>query len=539
MSEEESILSVEVFFCLILVTLFMHLTVYLNIWKVRYIHESGIIIIIGIIIGIILYFAWEEPAKFDASIFFNFMLPFIILSYGFNLKRRRIFRNISQIILYGVIGTILNFVLISWFSNLLSNWGAMYTDGGKTEYISFEESLYLGAVLSASDAICVLSLVQENKTPQLHSLVFGEHIVNDAIAILLVRSVKEAGFQTWTAGNFFSFVGIFCIETFLGVIFGIAFGIFCSFATRYLWELREEESKQLALMFYIAWLGYVIAEMCQVSGVITILICGIFSNHYAWYNLTSHARIVVSNSFKFFGDGATATVFAYLGLTSVTYTNQDISYSYILCMVFSLMFARFITTFGLSYFARRHTKNFSLNNRSLSLFWIGGAIRGAIAFALILTVGKDETGSEDDKNILHVTVLGIVIVTTLVIGSILPIWVKIIKPEEETSKVVDEDDVRRTLLAVKRDNFVVTQEDLAKPKSWLHRKWVEIDDKHLKPRLIHPHALEEQLKAQQKLEEKLKEENADVYQIAREIAEEGKEEEKTDLLGDLRKSDDR
>lgn len=470
------------------------------------------------------------------------MLPFIVLSAGYNLKRRRIFRNIGKIIVYGVIGTILNFVFISLFAGLFSSWGAIYTDQGNTEYLTFEDTLYLGAVLSASDAVCVLSLVQENKTPQLHSLIFGEHIINDAIAILLLRSIKYAGFESFTAVNFFSFCGIFVVESILGVVFGIIFGLLAALATRYLWSLREDPSKEVALMFYIAWLGYVVAEIFGVSGVITILICGILSNHYAWYNLNHHARIAVSNTFKFFGDGASALVFAYLGLAAVGYSEQDISYTYILAMVFSILLARLITTFGITWAAKQWTGGkFILNAGSLSVFWIGGVIRGAVAFALILTVSKSDIhGDEIEKNILHVTVLGVVIVTTLVFGSILPIWIRIIRPEDEVSQIVDEDDARRTLLAVKRDNFVVTKEDLAKPKSWIHKKWQEIDVKYLKPHLIHPEALEEQIKSQKALEDKMKDDNKDIYQIAKEVAEEEvKSEEKKSLLGDLRKSDDR
>lgn len=48
---------------------------------------------------------------------------------------------------------------------------------------------------------------------------------------------------------------------------------------------------------------------------------------------------------------------------------------------------------------------------------MGGAVRGAIAFGLINGVSSKE------KELLKMTVLGLVIITTVVMGAILPYWV--------------------------------------------------------------------------------------------------------------------
>ena len=57
--------------------------------------------------------------------------------------------------------------------------------------------LLLCATLTATDTISVLSLIKKKKFPKVHSIIFGEGIVNDSVAIILykisakMKSIKE------------------------------------------------------------------------------------------------------------------------------------------------------------------------------------------------------------------------------------------------------------------------------------------------------------------------------------------------------------
>ena len=51
------------------------------------------------------------------------------------------------------------------------------------------ENLLISAMLSSSDAIAAVSIVNFDEQPQLFSIIFGEGIVNDAVAIILFNSV--------------------------------------------------------------------------------------------------------------------------------------------------------------------------------------------------------------------------------------------------------------------------------------------------------------------------------------------------------------
>jgi len=52
-------------------------------------------------------------------------------------------------------------------------------------HLESKEILLFSATLCASDAVAALTMVKFEESPRLFSVIFGEGIVNDAIAIIL------------------------------------------------------------------------------------------------------------------------------------------------------------------------------------------------------------------------------------------------------------------------------------------------------------------------------------------------------------------
>lgn len=53
-----------------------------------------------------------------------------------------------------------------------------------------KECMLLASVLCATDTVAALSIVKEKSFPTLNSILFGEGVVNDAVAILLFHAVE-------------------------------------------------------------------------------------------------------------------------------------------------------------------------------------------------------------------------------------------------------------------------------------------------------------------------------------------------------------
>ena len=86
-------------------------------------HESLIILLIA---GPFAYFlpmlVTSDPTEQESikispqispDIIFNYLLPPIIMSAGFNMRKKFFFKNLSYIGMFGFVGTVINFMLVT------------------------------------------------------------------------------------------------------------------------------------------------------------------------------------------------------------------------------------------------------------------------------------------------------------------------------------------------------------------------------------------------------------------------------------------
>ena len=76
--------------------------------------ESCLLIVIGIILGIInVYSGFDQDfPDFTATLFFNLLLPPIILDASYAIYDRSFLQNLGSVLIYAVIGTLFNVFVI-------------------------------------------------------------------------------------------------------------------------------------------------------------------------------------------------------------------------------------------------------------------------------------------------------------------------------------------------------------------------------------------------------------------------------------------
>lgn len=175
----------------------------------HYIHESGLCMLIGLLFACINFFFRSfgtdisNSINFNGDVFFNLILPPIIFAAGYNLKRKGFYKYLLYIISYGLIGTIINFLLVAPITYIFSQYGLFGIShiGEKFQYmlsedpdlmsksISFtiKEIILYAAVISATDSVAALTFVNESSDPKLFPILFGEGVVNDAVCIVLYK----------------------------------------------------------------------------------------------------------------------------------------------------------------------------------------------------------------------------------------------------------------------------------------------------------------------------------------------------------------
>lgn len=119
---------------------------------------------------------------------------------------------------------------------MVSSLDAIHTLDNKLLNISVNEALILGATLSASDVVAAVTLVSEKKTPRLHSILFGEGVLNDAIAILLFNPLKHNDLSEMSTKTFFVFLWSFFYNCTTSILLGMAFGYLSA------WMLKKTTS---------------------------------------------------------------------------------------------------------------------------------------------------------------------------------------------------------------------------------------------------------------------------------------------------------
>ena len=129
----------------------------------------------------------DQKTTFDPELFFNILLPPIIFHAGYSMKKRFFFRNIGSILVFAFIGTTLSTFAVAGIMYLVT---LMFPYLGET--MKFIDTLRFGALISATDPVTILAIFNDlNVDVNLYALVFGEAVLNDAVAIVITRTIED------------------------------------------------------------------------------------------------------------------------------------------------------------------------------------------------------------------------------------------------------------------------------------------------------------------------------------------------------------
>jgi len=98
--------------------------------QIHFLHESGIGIVAGWLVGMLVYFIYRDELgalNFNDNVFFYGLLPPIIFAAGYNLKKRKFFQYFFYIFLYGVVGTILTFLVTFGLTRVINESSKLLT----------------------------------------------------------------------------------------------------------------------------------------------------------------------------------------------------------------------------------------------------------------------------------------------------------------------------------------------------------------------------------------------------------------------------
>ena len=112
---------IVIFFTLLSVLVYSLIGSAINHYKIKWFHQSAAAVLIGIIFSAVLHYGFHINVKISKELQFYFFLPIIVFSEGYNLEKHLFFNKIPLIVLYGIIGTIFFFGILTYFFTLISD----------------------------------------------------------------------------------------------------------------------------------------------------------------------------------------------------------------------------------------------------------------------------------------------------------------------------------------------------------------------------------------------------------------------------------
>ncbi|KPU74443.1 uncharacterized protein Dana_GF21085, isoform F [Drosophila ananassae] len=380
--------------------------------------ESCLLIVVGVVIGVVLYFCTDVAVSpLTPNTFFFYMLPPIILDAGYFMPNRLFFDNLGTILLMAVVGTIFNIATIG---------GSLYACGlfgiyGEGETPGLMDVFLFASLISAVDPVAVLAVFEEIHVNEiLYIVVFGESLLNDAVTVVMyhmMESYNEIGLDKIIAQDIASGVGSFFVVALGGTAIGIIWGFLTGLVTRFTDHVRVIEP---IFIFVMAYLAYLNAEIFHMSGILAITFCGITMKNYVESNISQKSHTTVKYALKMLSSSAETIIFMFLGVATVNNMHVWNTWFVVLTIAFCSVF-RVIGVILLSAIANR----FRLHKLSrVDQFVMSyGGLRGAVAFALVLLVDENVV---KQKNMFVTTTIAVIYFTVFLQGITIKPLVKIL-----------------------------------------------------------------------------------------------------------------
>ncbi|XVF42012.1 hypothetical protein PTKIN_Ptkin01aG0326000 [Pterospermum kingtungense] len=413
----------------------------------RWANESITALLLGLVAGVVVLLVTKGHSRiqvFSEDLFFLYLLPPIIFNAGFQVKKKQFFKNFTIILMFGIFGTVISFCLISLGAFLLFKRIGV-------ESLTTGDYLAVGAILSATDSVCTLQVLNQDETPFLYSAVFGEGVVNDATSIVLFNAVQSIDFSNIDAMISLKLLGTFLYLFFSSTVLGIVAGLLSAFIIKTLYFGRHSTDREVALMLIMAYLSYMLAELLSLSGILTIFFCGIVMSHYTWHNVTESSRITTRHAFATISFIAETFIFLYVGMDALdiekwkaSSASAGTSFAVSSTLFALVLVGRAAFVYPLANFINciRNRSGSRIEFRQQFIMWWAGLMRGAVTVALSYNQFSSSNDSESkDSSLMITSTIIVVLFSTVVFGSITKPLIEALLLRHAKSNVSDATDI--------------------------------------------------------------------------------------------------
>ena len=335
------------------------------------------------------------------DLLFLVLLPILIYEAAFHFDLRDFTNNYKSILTLAAPGLVVG-IFAAGALFYLSLWGLGFA-------FSFTAALLMGAMLSATDPVAVISLFREVGAPKrLGVLMEGESLINDGVAVVAFSVILLA----LGLGNTSMELSVGFVLRFLGweilgaLLIGGAVGVALSWLTTRI----DDHLIEITLTTVAAFGSFLLASKAHASGVLACLVAGMLMGNFgARYGMSATTRVSVVSFWEYAAFIANSFVFLLVGL-EVSPASLLHHWLPIVLIWISLILARALLVFGAMPLLERFEGKLR-RGKGIALVW--GGLRGGIAMVLALSIPR----SWEHRSFMIDLVFGVCLLTILVQGT--------------------------------------------------------------------------------------------------------------------------
>lgn len=252
--------------------------------------------------------------------------------------------------------------------------------------LPYSDCLIFGALISPTDAVAVMAVFKITTSVPTHiqSRVTGESLFNDAIGIMLLVALVHI-FYPYGNMNFVHITIDFIREIIGALVWGYIIG---KITTEVLKKVSDNELTIL-ITITASSLGYAIAQQIHVSGIIAMVVAGLYiGGHSRRKDFSTVTTLALSNFWELADDILNGFMFVLIGLEMLTIKFNLTVILVGLASLVIIFIARFISVYVpdviLVKVFKKKLRALSSAKEGILMSW--GGVRGGISIALAWSI---------------------------------------------------------------------------------------------------------------------------------------------------------